>query len=539
MKKLLLAVLLACATAASANVARLKPVTAPVNTPVFAPSLSGVVTPSLTASLLQTSALTPALPALAAKPAPTAAPITAPFAAAHAVLSAPPAEAPSAGEKTALFSSLRESAGLSGHLMETREDAEAHFARAVGLGRLIKGQDSAVDVTAAPADSPRFGDFIRRHLLRRGPAERPGQAVAESADPLYDRLLQRVTLDDRGNPAEKAALDAVVRGMLKSPTARKFAEQLIEEGIDAVVRFSEVEGSKVYTFDGRRIFYAPRAFTDWKDGKVEVRLNRDYLDSDLEYLREDAPPTLAHELLGHGLWYGRMAKSGLQELFHIHENNETNAKLVGWLAAWELNKRFHDTFAWDYLADPARYLQGLKIRQPYYSVTYTTEQMGDPVAALKVRLTAAKDARGSYEQALTNIASWSPIIDHFVTHHGVPAARFTRLREDIEQRRNAYNSELANLTAIENAVSATIDYYQGPGASALPILASAGTYPQLSRLQAEVDQMTTELRAAVSAQPARAPLPAIPWPQDQIDWDELKAMFQKDSRENPSHWRAR
>jgi hypothetical protein len=51
--------------------------------------------------------------------------------------------------------------------------------------------------------------------------------------------------------------------------------------------------------------------------------------------------------------------------------------------------------------------------------------------------------------------------------------------------------------------------------------------------------MTAELRVAVSAQPARAPLPAIPWPKDQIGWEELKAMFQKDSKENPAHWRPR
>lgn len=532
MRKLLLAVLLACASAASANVARLKPVTAPVNTPAFAPLASFAVMPGLSVSLLQAPSLTPALNA------PAAAPVAAPFASPLAALSAPPSEAPA----PALLGSLRESVALSERLLDGRASpaqAETHFAQAAGMGRVIGGPGSPADAVLAPAESPSpFGSFVRL-IKSMGSTPKNGEATTYAADPLYDRLLQRVTLDNRGSVDEKAALEAVMRSMLKSPTARKYAEQLIEEGVDAVVRFSEVEGSKVYEFDGRKIFYAPRAFTDWKDGKVEVRLNRDYLDSDPDYFREDAPPTLAHELLGHGLWYGRMAKSGLQELFHIHENNETNAKLVGWLAAWELNKRFHDTFAWDYLADPARYLQGLKIRQPYYSVTYTTEQMADPVAALKARLAAAKDARSSYEQALANIASWAPIIDHFVAHHGVPAARFARLREDIEQRRGAYEGELANLAAIENAVTATIDYYQGPGAAALAVLASAGSYPQLARLQDEVDQMTAELRAAVSAQPARAPLPALPWPQDQIDWDGLRAMFQKDSKENPSHWRAR
>jgi hypothetical protein len=488
MKKLLLTLLLACASAASANIARLKPVTAPVNTPVFTPSLSGVVLPGLTASLLQTSALTPAMVAPVVKPAPTAvaAPFTTPFSAPLGALSAPPAEAPVGSEKASVFSSLRESAGLTSRLMEagaSRDDAEAHFVQAAGLGRVIRGLSSPVGVSAVPSDSPGIRDFIKR-LLPRGSAPQTKRRDKETSDPLYDRLLSRVTLDDRGNPAEKAALETVVRAMLKSPTARKYAEQLVEEGVDAVVRFAEVEGSKVYEFDGRKIFYAPRAFTDWKDGKIEVRLNRDYLDSDPDYFREDAPPTLAHELLGHGLWYGRMAKSGLQELFHIHENNETNAKLVGWLAAWELNKRFHDTFAWDYLADPASYLLNLKIRQPYYSVTYTTEQMDDPVTALKARLDAVTAPRAAYEQALANIASWSPIIDHFTTHHGMPAARFARLREDIEQRRNAYTGELANLAAIENAVSATIAYYQGPaGAAALPVLASARGVPELARLQ--------------------------------------------------------
>ncbi|MDX6768504.1 MAG: hypothetical protein SF051_03165 [Elusimicrobiota bacterium] len=557
MRKSLLALLLALASTASASVPRVRVAVAPAaGTGSAAFARPAVVAPDLTRPAVarvvplaalslgpSLAAVAPRLPASAPMPGvPLQATVRA--AAAPNVLAAPPQSAPAEAAGPALIDRLREhGAGAAAVARDGGSDAaEANFNAAAGFApvslrsSLLRGVSAAA--VAVPADAPSSFRSLWRLLNPGGKGAGPGaKKAAAGEDALYDRLLQHLTLDDRGSPEEKAALERTLRTMLRSPTARKYAEEFIAEGLRGVVRFDEVEGSKVYEFDGRKIFYAPRAFTEWKDGYAEVRLNRDYLDSDAEYFREDAPPTLAHELLGHGLWYGRMAKQGLQDLFHIHENNETNAKLVGWLAGWELNKRFHDTFAWEYLSDPARYLQGLKIRQPYYSVTYTTEQMADPVAALEERLTALRSVREQYEHGLRNTRSWTPVIDHFVTHHGVAEGRFERLREDLAQRESAIEGELENLKAIEHAITVTIAFYRSPeGAPGLEVLKSAGSYAEFDRLQSEVDAMTDELRAAVAKEPARpAPAPT-PWPKDQIGWDELQRMFEKDAREHPAHW---
>lgn len=83
--------------------------------------------------------------------------------------------------------------------------------------------------------------------------------------------------------------------------------------------------------------------------------------TDAEFQKQDLPPTLAHELLGHGLWYGRAIRESALQVFHHHELNEANARLVGWLVDFELDGRFEEAGAWAYLADPVAFLQHLKL----------------------------------------------------------------------------------------------------------------------------------------------------------------------------------
>lgn len=548
MKTRLSPLLLLIASLASANVPRVS-----VRVPAVTGANAGVAAPALllpqfhaTASLAPTVAAPQLSPALAAplSPAMSArglAPLAAPSAsltAAPARLTAPPMDAPQAAKGAALLSTLREQGALAGKVAEGGDSAaaESNFRAAAGLGASV-AHEGAV---SAPAEGSLFGGLGR--LLpfggaNKGPVHDHKKWKPSKNDPLYDALMKQVRMDDRGSAREREGLERTVRRMLESPTARKYAQQFVDAGIPGVIKFDEVEGSKVYEFERRRIFYAPRAFTDWKDGVAVVRLNRDYLDSDEEYFFEDAPPTLAHELLGHGLWYGRMAKDNLQEGFHVHENNETNAKLVGWLASWELNRRHHDTYAYEYLQDPVAYLRNLKLRQPYYALTYANGELADPLAALRARLAKLPGLRASYEQGLANVRSWPPIVDHFIGHHGIPESRFAKLREDLVQREAALNGELATLASIEQNVQATIDYYESEtGKPGLQYLKFMGSYPQFAALQADVDAMTAELREKMTnEQPRPGPAP-LPWPEDQITWAEFQEMFQRDARENPSHW---
>jgi hypothetical protein len=553
MKARLTSLLLLLAVAASGNVPRVQVrvpsvaggqagLAAPVLqlTPSSLPSAPALAVPAPQLSPVSFSAspaaLQPNAP-LAPVAGPAAAPALAPSVLGR-VLSAPPMSAPQQGLKASVIGSLREHGALSGKVAEGGDAsaAEANFRSAAGLGEAVSAHESAVSV---PADAPRWGGLGRLNPFggKTGPVHDHKKWQPAKKDPLYDALMTRLTLDSRGSEREAKGLERMVRRMLESPTARKYAQQFVDEGLTGVVQFDEVPGSKVYEFERRKIFYAPRAFTDWKDGKAVVRMNRDYLDSDEEYFFEDAPPTLAHELLGHGLWYGRMAKHDLQEGFHVHENNETNAKLVGWLASWELNRRHHDTYAYEYLQDPAAYLRNLKLRQPYYSVTYSDADLKDPLAALRARLDELPRLRAAYTQGLANTRSWPPIVDHFILHHDISESRFAKLREDLAGREAALQNELATLDQIEQSVRATIEYYEGEaGRPGLAYLKSMGQFPQFGALQADVDAMTAELRRRMTEEQAR-PVPApLPWPEGQITWEQFQEMFHRDARENPSHW---
>lgn len=547
MKTRLTPLLLLLASLASANVPRVSvrvPSVTGINAGPAAPALllpqfgpTASLAPNVAAPQLSPAFAAPLSPALSARGlAPLAAPPAA-LTAAPARLTAPPMDAPQAAQGAALLSTLREHGALAGKVAEGGDAAAAdsNFRAAAGLGASVAHEGEV----SVPADGPLFGGLGR--LLpfggAKGPVHDHKKWKPAKNDPLYDALMKQVRMDDRGSARERAGLERTVRRMLESPTARKYAQQFVDAGIPGVIKFDEVEGSKVYEFERRRIFYAPRAFTDWKDGVAVVRLNRDYLDSDEEYFFEDAPPTLAHELLGHGLWYGRMAKDNLQDGFHVHENNETNAKLVGWLASWELNRRHHDTYAYEYLQDPKSYLRNLKLRQPYYALTYADSDLPDPLAALRGRLAQLPALRASYQQGLANVRSWPPIVDHFIGHHGVPESRFAKLKEDLVQREAALNGELATLASIEQNIQATIDYYESEGGKpGLAYLKAMGQYRQFGALQADVDAMTAQLREAMTREQARPSPPPLPWPDEQITWTEFQEMFQRDARENPTHW---
>ncbi len=450
MRRLLLSALLVFATNAGAAAPRAHVPPQPAASPVVrlaAPAL--LTTPS--ALSLGAAPLAPAPTALSPSAALSlsAAPLPTPLSIPAAL---PPAAADAPAAAPALIDSLRTQDALSAGVSEKGDAsaAAAHFHDAAQLGRLAADRRDRT-VLSAPSDGP----FGLGRLLRPLGAHKK-RAQAEKADALYARLTAPrdpadpkspapVVIDDRGNVAERAALQVMLRRMLFSPTARQYAEQFLAEGHTAKILFTEVPDSRVIEADGRRIFYAPRAFTYWQSGRAEVHINRDYLDSDPDYLREDGPATLAHELLGHGLWYNRTHKESLHIPFHMGEDNETNAKLVGWLVGWELDERFHDTFPWQYLNDPARYLEDLKYRTPYYSSTFPGGKVGDPTAMFRARLAEAN-------------------------------ARIEKLREERERpvrKLELIDNELNILLAVKKTLVESLDFYSSvqrfappPGASA-------------------------------------------------------------------------
>lgn len=488
----------------------------------IAPSLTAVAAPSLAAPpgvAPRPLAMQSLKPALMPAAQPLFAPALTDLALPEAPLRAAGASGPEApAPKT--IDSLRENAPLSaklggGALEDAAPALEKNFAAAASLAE-GKGGDGSVK-----------GD---------------GSASPASAD-LTKRFFEKVALDG-GSPEGTKALRQAFERMLASPSAREFAERFLAEGVPAVVRFEEFPGSRLVNANGRMLFYAARGYTEWKGDHVLVRMNRDYLGTDDEYRREDLPPTLAHELLGHGTWYARAAKAGLTQAFHHHDLNETNARLVGWITDFELDRRFEESGAWGYLADPIAFLHRLKLRLPYYALTFSTAEMAKAQASLEARSADAKMRRAQLVVELSNHNSWIPVIDHFANKHGIEESRLRALRGYMNDTAQNYRDEIAMVDALVAEVEATIGRMKAePSGESEIFLRNASANPMFVELQREADRNTRILLdqiAAAGAQPGgesdetrRAR--EEHW-RGQITYQDLVEMYRKDRADNPKHW---
>ncbi len=420
-----------------------------------------------------------------------------------------------------VIDSLREHGAESGKLAEL--DGEA------GAGALERNFMSAASIGDEPVVPP--------------PGDGPKFLPAGDSRPLLTRMLERVRLDDRGRPDEKKALEDSFKRLLETPTGRRYAEEFLAEGLTAVVRFDDFPDSQLYLVDGRKRFYAAQAYTDWRqEGYAEIRLNRHYVDGDADFMRESLPSIIGHELLGHGLWYGRAAKENLYLAFHYHELNETLARLVGWAIDHELDGRFEEAGAWNYLSDPAHYLSNLKMRLPYYAVTFGREEMADPLATLRARKAAAEL---EVERAHRNLASqktWLPVLDHFSRDHGIPARRFELLRKEMSDLEAHYQNEVVNAESIVREVSGLMERIAAEPDHASEIyLKEASAHPFFGRLSADTARLGKALEKMANAAPPAPPRPAPPRPADQITWEELAKMYQDDVAADANravkHWR--
>lgn len=471
--------------------------------------------PGLTAASLQ-----PPRNAVPVPAARFAAPVAAlPAALVPAALAAakPVAHGPSAK----VIDSLREHGTMAGKLSELKGET--------GAGALERNFMSAASLGEDPLVPP--------------PGDGPKAVPAADARPLLARMLERVRLDDRGRVDEKKALEDSFKRLLETPTGRRYAEEFLAEGLTAVVRFDDFPDSQLFLVDGRKRFYAAQAYTDWREeGYAEIRLNRHYVDGDPDFMRESLPSIIGHELLGHGLWYGRAAKENLYLAFHYHELNETLARLVGWAVDHELDGRFEEAGAWNYLSDPAHYLSNLKMRLPYYAVTFGQSEMANPLGTLRARLASAE---AEVVRARSNLASqktWLPVLEHFSRDHGIPSSRFDLLRKELSDLEAHYQNEVVNAESIVREVSGLMERIAAePDHASELYLKEASAHPFFSRLSADAARLGKALETMANAAPPAPPRPAAPRPADQITWEALAKMYQEDvaadAKRPVKHWR--
>ena len=415
------------------------------------------------------------------------------------------------------------SAAAKPHIFKPKviDSLRQHGAEAAKLGGLI-GESGAGALEKNFMSAASLGDGADAPAVNgAGPIQDPSRLLNR---PLLDRMLERVRLDDRGRPDEKQALEDAFSRLLETPTGRRYAEEFLAEGLTAHVHFEDFPDSQLFLVDGRKKFYAAQAYTDWRpEGYAEIRLNRHYVDGDPDTLRDSLPSILGHELLGHGLWYGRAAKQDLHLAFHYHELNETLARLVGWSIDHEQDGRLEEAGAWSYLADPAYYLSNLKTLMPYYAVTFAQNEMSEPLRTMHSRLAAAEL---SLEQARANLAAqktWMPVLEHF--ERGLGVRRFKLLRTELEDLVTHYEHAIVNSQAVVDTVKGLVGRLEAePDRDSARYLSQAASHPFFERLKTETARLRASLQTATSAAPRIPPLPAPPRPPDQITWEELIKM---------------
>lgn len=370
-------------------------------------------------------------------------------------------------------------------------------------------------------------------------------ADPSSSFELLSRLLTHVTIEDDGDPSKHETIVRALARMLESKTARALAERFVAEDESAVVRFQTIDGTRFIEHDGARAIDGFRGLTNRCDDRLIVVINDAYLAASARCQAEDLPATLAHELLGHGLWYVRAARANLFLGIHYHTLNEINARLVGWLVDIELDGRIETgRAAQAHIDDPDGYGNDLRFSLPYYAMTFSSAEMLRPAVTLEARLAGARERRGAVEKQIANHRTWYAVINHFVAKHGLDESRLRDLRAEMAETDKSLTGKLAQADAVAAEIVAMLERLRAEtDQDSEAYLRRAAAHPLIAELAASAAEHDRRLRECVAASPHDPYIGSWePDPQsadadsDRVTFDDLVAMYRRDLAEHPEHW---
>jgi hypothetical protein len=334
---------------------------------------------------------------------------------------------------------------------------------------------------------------------------------------LAEELGKRVTLDDHGSPAEKAALESMILRMMDSPTARETAEEFIKEGAGAAISFEELPGVPA-TVNGQKIIMGARGQTWYQENPPRVVLNKNFM----LYETEAGIGTLAHEMFGHVL---EKKLAGTPDYIY-NGDEEENARLIGWLVDTELGVRPMDAI-WEYVQNPEEFTESLNIMSADYAITLTSREMKDPAPVYTRRLAAVEKTwkkAGEKEKMYGLYPRW---IAHFVTSHAMDPGSFSTVMDEVDGKADSLPGIRANLTEVKAVLSGKLAYFaSGEGKAFLNKLAREADSDYFKQKDALVRERRKRLERLLSGktQAGSRPPPAA----GQISYDEFKELVKKD-----------
>lgn len=367
-------------------------------------------------------------------------------------------------------------------------------------------------------------------------AQGAGEASAASARDadLLRNLRASLEIAPDADPRAAAAMNEALASLVGTPTGRELALEWTASGARAKLGFGPVANSETVVMNGRRILRASGGNTQTGKEPPVVTLNKDYLDTDPDFRRVNMASTLGHELFGHAFEIQRARKAGLsQQAVYYYRGDEAGSGLVGWLVQAELGGRLDNGHMWNYLSDPEKYHAGLKTNLPYYSTTLSVPEMRSPVATLEGRVASIDADRKKTVAYGASMAAWTPIIEHFISVHGIARADFSARIDDVAAAAVWTSSHLKALDAVEKQLTGTIAHWKGSGGDKIKadlLAASGSAYMRQAeeRLTARADR----LKGLVAG---RSPEPTVPPIPGKLTWTDLNRMLEQDRKDHPGH----
>ena len=206
-----------------------------------------------------------------------------------------------------------------------------------------------------------------------------------------------------------------------------------------------------------------------------------------------------------------------------------------------------------YLADPEAYHRSLWTNMPYYVMILSPEEMTNPLPALKARRQVLTRDRAKTVVDRRSQAAWPPILEHFVTVHGIARARFKPAQDEIATYEQWAAGHLKMLDEIEKTLEDKIKAWSAPaGKAELAQVKAGGNSEYLRQADASIAAHRAELiRLRTEAAAGRGPAaPILPLPDIVIkvpgdpnmpfDLNDLGIMHAKDIEDfkgHPEHWK--
>lgn len=356
---------------------------------------------------------------------------------------------------------------------------------------------------------------------------------AARARPLEERLLERIVIDDRGDPAESAELRAQLRAMLKSPTARRLAERLLQRSrrTKITLAFTESLGGRLESYGGDKWLDGTNAITNRGAGGVEeVKIDQALKGGTLPYRG-----IIAHELFGHVEPWLCVRGGPLEKFYGFSAEDELRAELIGGVVDAELGEQVNgvasrisgstaplsELFMWDLFDTGRLLLEDLpRSRRAYFA------------RAVRIRSLRAEQHRKLQEYGV-----WRFQIEHLIREHGFDRRAFEQVREDLAFYSRDGGAKRAKYEGNEKwarEMVGNLDEFR----DWIPGLAKLGRSRFVREQRADTVALRERLRALVAKNPKLIepleppPKRAVP----QLTWDEIAQEVASDRILNPDHY---